>query len=208
MKIDLYTQEGEKKGTLNVPDEMFNVKVNEKAIQLAVLRQMANGRQPLAHTKTRAEVRGGGRKPWRQKGTGRARFGSTRNPIWRKGGVAFGPNNTNVYSKNMPKSARRNALFSCLSAKAGDSQIFAVDKFEVKEPKTKEFAQMLSKLPAGRSMLVVMAKKDMNLEKSAANLPNVKTILVNYLNPHDLLTYEKVMFMEPAIKKAEELFLK
>jgi len=108
----------------------------------------------------------------------------------------------------MPKKARQAALFSCLSAKAGDNEIFALDKFEVKQPKTKEFVQMMSKLPVSRSLLVVIPAKDVNIQKSADNLPNVKIILVNYLNPHDLLKYEKVMFMEPAIKKAEELFLK
>ena len=195
MKIDLYKQSGEKKGTVDVPDSMFNAKINEELVTLAVLRQTSNARQSVAHTKSRGEVRGGGRKPWRQKGTGRARFGSIRNPIWRGGGVAFGPKSERNYIKNMTKKARRIALFSCLSAKAGDNAIFALDKFEIKEPKTKEFAQMLSKLPVERSLLIVLSEKDANLEKSASNLPNVKTILVNYLNPHDLLKYEKVMFL-------------
>ncbi|MCK5138817.1 MAG: 50S ribosomal protein L4, partial [Thermodesulfovibrionia bacterium] len=147
-------------------------------------------------------------KPWKQKGTGRARFGSSRNPIWRSGGAAFGPRNDRNYSKDMPKKARRIALFSVLTQKATDSEIFALDGFTSKEPKTKEFATMMSKLPVTRSLLVVLSEKDAVLEKSASNLPNVKTILVNYLNPHDLLKYEKVMFLEPALKKAEELFLK
>jgi len=208
MKLDLYTQKGEKKGTVDVPDAMFKAKINEDLVTLAVLRQTANARQSVAHTKSRGEVRGGGQKPWRQKGTGRARFGSSRNPIWRAGGVAFGPTNEMNYDKRMTKKARRVALFSCLSAKAGDNAVLALDKFEIKEPKTKEFAQMITKLPVKRSLLVVLSEKDVNLKKSASNLPNVKTILVNYLNPHDLLKYEKIMFLESAIKKAEELFLK
>ncbi|MBU1682902.1 50S ribosomal protein L4, partial [Patescibacteria group bacterium] len=208
MKIDLYTQAGEKKGTVDVSDSMFKAPVHEELVRLALIRQMANARQPIAHTKTRGEVRGGGRKPWRQKGTGRARFGSTRNPIWRGGGVAFGPRNDRNYSKNMTKKARRGALFSVLSQKAGDNEIFALNKFEVKTPKTKDFTAMMSKLPVERSLLVVAGEKDVNLEKAAGNLPNVKVILVNYLNPHDLLKYEKVMFLESALKKAEELFLK
>lgn len=207
MKIDLYTQKGEKKGTVDVPDVMFKAEINKDLITSAVLRQAANARQASAHVKTRGEVRGGGRKPWRQKGTGRARFGSSRNPIWRAGGVAFGPRNDRNYSKDMTKKARRSALFSCLSIKAGGDQVFALDKFDVKKPTTKEFSQMLSKMPIERSLLVVLAEKDANIEKSAGNMPNVKTILVNYLNPHDLLKYEKVMFLESAIKKAEELFL-
>jgi len=207
MKIDLYTQKGEKKGTVDAPDAMFKAEINEELLTLAVLRQTANARQPIAHTKSRGDVRGGGRKPWRQKGTGRARFGSSRNPIWRGGGIAFGPKSDRNHTKNMTKKARRVALFSCLSAKAGNNEVLALDKFDVKQPKTKEFAQMVSKLPVERSLLVVLDEKDTNLEKSANNMPHVKVILVNYLNPHDLLKYEKVMFLEPAIKKAEELFL-
>ncbi|MBN2087297.1 50S ribosomal protein L4 [Candidatus Peregrinibacteria bacterium] len=208
MKIDLYTQKGEKKGTLDVADAMFKTEVNEELMNIAVLRQLANARVATAHVKTRAEVRGGGKKPWRQKGTGRARFGSSRNPVWRSGGVAFGPRNDRNYSIDMPKKARRAALFSVLTQKATENEIFALEGFVSKEPKTKEFSAMMSKLPVTRSLLVVISDKDTVLEKSASNLPNVKTILVNYLNPHDLLKYEKVMFLEPALKKAEELFLK
>ena len=207
MKIDLYQQSGEKKGTVDVSDKIFAAPVNEELMRMALIRQQANARQANAHTKTRTEVRGGGKKPWRQKGTGRARFGSSRNPIWRGGGVAFGPRNIRNYKKQLPKKIRRAALFSSLSQKATENAIFALDKFEVKTPKTKDFLAMFKKLPVERSLLVVMLEKDMNLEKSANNLPNVKIILVDYLNLHDLLKYEKVMFLEPALKKAEELFL-
>ncbi len=207
MKIDLYTQTGEKKGTVEVPDAMFKVPVNEELVRLAIIRHMSNNRQAGAHTKTRAEVRGGGRKPWRQKGTGRARFGSTRNPIWRSGGIAFGPRNNRNYSVNMPKKARRAALFACLSKKVEDNKVFALDSYETKAPKTKEFAVLASKLPAGRSLLVVLSEKNEVLEKSANNLPNVKVILVDYLNPYDLLSFDNVMFLEASLKKAEELFL-
>lgn len=208
MKLDLYTQSGEKKGTVDANKKLFEAPVNEELMRLGLLRQLSNARLGNAHTKKRGEVRGGGKKPWRQKGTGRARFGSSRNPIWRGGGVAFGPTNDSNYEKQLPKKARRAALFSGLSQKAAEKAVFALDKFEVKAPKTKEFAAMLKKLPVERSLLVVLSEKDLNLENSAKNLPNVKIILVNYLNLHDLLKYEKVMFMEPALKKAEELFLK
>ena len=208
MKIDLYTQKGEKKGTLDATDKMFKADINEELVRTAVIRQTSNARQVVAHVKSRGEVRGGGAKPWRQKGTGRARFGSSRNPIWRSGGASFGPRNVRNFSKDMPKKMRRAALFSCLSAKAGDNGIFALDKFESKEPKTKEFASLMAKLPVERSLLIVMDEKNPMLEKSTSNLANVKTILVNYLNPYDLLKYEKVMFLESALKKAEELFLK
>ena len=208
MKIDLYQQSGAKKGTAEANDEIFKIPVNDELMRLAVVYQMSNSRQANAHVKQRGEVRGGGRKPWRQKGTGRARFGSSRNPIWRSGGVVFGPRNDRNYAKNMPKKSRRAALFSSLSQKIANNQIFSLDKFEVKTPKTKEFNNLLSKLPVERSLLVVMSEKDLNLEKSANNLPNVKTILVNYLNVVDILKYEKIMFMEPALKKIEEIFLK
>ena len=208
MKIDLYEQSGAKKGTVDAPDAMFKVAVNDELIRLSVIRQLSNNRSANAHVKSRGEVRGGGKKPWRQKGTGRARFGSSRNPIWRGGGIAFGPRNVRNYTLAMPKKARRAALFSCVSQKAADGQVFALDSYSAKAPKTKDFASMLEKLPKGRSLLIILDKKDEVLEKSASNLPDVKTILVDYLNPYDLLSYENVMFMEPSIKKAEELFLK
>lgn len=206
MKLDLYTQDGSKKGTTDASDILFKSPVNEELVRLALLRQMANARQANAHTKTRGEVRGGGRKPWRQKGTGRARFGSSRNPIWRGGGIVFGPRNNRNYKRRMNQRDRQAALYSLLSAKAAEKNVIALEKFEADQPKTKLFAQMLSKLPEHRSMLVVIDEKNKVLEKSANNLPNVKTILVNYLNPHDLMKYEKVMFLKPSLKKAEQLF--
>lgn len=208
MKLDLYTQAGDKKGTVDGNKALFEAKVNEELMRLALIRQLSNARTATAQTKKRGEVRGGGKKPWRQKGTGRARFGSSRNPIWRGGGVAFGPSTDRNFEKAMPKKARRAALFSGLSQKAAEKAVFALDKFEFKAPKTKEFETLFKKLPVDRSLLVVLSKSDVNVEKSLKNMPNVKAILVDYLNLHDLLKYEKVMFMESALKKAEELFLK
>ncbi len=208
MKIDLYQQSGEKKGTVNLNETIFNSPVNDELMRLALIRQLANARSgSIAHTKTRADVRGGGKKPWRQKGTGRARFGSSRNPIWRSGGVAFGPRNNRNYEKAMPKKARRLALFSGLSQKASENHIFALDSFKIDAPKTKEFISLMTKLPVDRSLLIVVTSKDQVFEKTVSNVPNAKIILVNYLNLHDILKYEKVMFMEDALKKAEELFL-
>ncbi|MBN1258624.1 50S ribosomal protein L4 [Candidatus Peregrinibacteria bacterium] len=208
MKIDLYQQSGEKKGSVEVNDKIFKAPVNEELMRLAVLRQLANARRATAHTKTRGEIRGGGRKPYKQKGTGHARHGASRSPIFRHGGTVFGPRNTRNYEKDMPLKERRAALFSSLSKKASEEAVFALDKFEVKTPKTKEFAALLKKLPVKRSLLVVVSSREANFEKSCANLDNVKTILVDYLNLHDLMKYEKIMFMEEALKKAETLFLK
>ena len=207
MTVDVYNQKNQKVGEAELPDTIFAVKWNPDLVHQVLTAQSANHRVPFAHAKGRGEVRGGGKKPWRQKGTGRARFGSSRNPIWRGGGIVFGPIGEANYSKNLPKKARRLALFSSLSQKATEGSVFVLDSFEVKTPKTKVFMDMVGKLPVERSLLVVLSEKDSNLEKSANNLPNVKTILVNYLNIFDLLKYEKIMFLEPALKKAEELFL-
>ena len=208
MELTLYTQKGDKKGTVKASDAIFKVAPNEELMRLALIRQLANRRNgAIAHVKQRGEVRGGGKKPWRQKGTGRARFGSSRNPIWRSGGAVFGPRNTRNYKLNMPKKERRMALFSCLSQKAAEKKVFALDQYKAEAPKTKDFAAMMTKLPEGRSLLVIIDKKDRVIEKSASNLPNVKTILVDYLNPHDLLKFDNVMFLEASLKRAEELFL-
>jgi large subunit ribosomal protein L4 len=208
VKLDLYQQSGEKKGTVEASDKLFAAPVNEELMRLSLLRQLSNARVATASVKTRGDVRGGGKKPWRQKGTGRARFGSSRNPIWRGGGVAFGPSPERNFEKMMPKKARRAALFSGLSQKASEKHVFVLDKYEAEKPKTKDFVALVKKLPAGRGLLVVMNEKNLNLEKSVNNLPDAKTILVDYLNLHDLLKFENVLFLEPALKKAEELFLK
>lgn len=207
MTFDLYTQAGNKKGTVTASDAIFAAPVNQELMRLAFIRQQANKRQANAHTKKRGEVRGGGRKPWRQKGTGRARVGSSRNPVWRGGGIVFGPSNERNYTKDMNKKERRAALFSALSQKAADKQVFALDAVKLDEPKTKAMVDMLAKLPESRSLLIVLSEKNPFLEKSVNNLPNVKTILVSYLNIRDVLQYEKIMFMEESLKKAEELYL-
>lgn len=208
MKIDLYLQSGEKKGTVEANDKIFAAPVNHELMRLALLRQLSNSRQANAHTKTRGEVRGGGKKPYKQKHTGRARQGSTRSPVWPGGGIAFGPRSNRNYTKQLPKQAVRSALFSALSLKAADKSVLALDKFESKEPKVKDFVALLKKLPVQRSVLVVEDSRNVSLEKSAQNLPNVEVVLVDYLNLHDLLNHEKIVFLSAALKKAEELYLK
>ncbi|MBI5412061.1 50S ribosomal protein L4 [Candidatus Peregrinibacteria bacterium] len=207
MKIDLYTQTGEKKGDLEVSDKMFNVAVNAEVVRLAVLLQQANERQAIAHVKNRGEINRSTRKLYRQKGTGRARMGGAGNPIRRGGGAVFGPRNVRNFTKRMPKRERRLALFSILTQKAADHSLFALEQYDVKAPKTKELHTLLQKLPVGKSVLLVLDKKHPTIEKSAANLPYVKTILVTTLNSVDLLKYEKTLFMQEALKKAEEIFL-
>jgi len=205
MKADLYSQTGEKKGQVELKKEFFEVPFNGDLIHQALVRQHNNKRVAIAHTKLRGEVRGGGRKPFRQKGTGNARQGSRRNPHMRGGAVTFGPRNDRNFKVDMPKKQRRKALFSALSVKATEGQIMALDKYEG-EVKTKAFADMIEKLPVDRNVLVVIPEKNETIQKSSNNLPNVKTILVNYLNIADLQKYRNVLFLEESLNKMTEVF--
>lgn len=208
MKLDLYQQSGEKKGTIEASDKLFKAKVKEELMRLVLLRELANARQSNAHTKTRGEVRGGGKKPFKQKHTGHARQGSSRSPVWPGGGIAFGPRSNRNFTLKLPRGAVRVALRSALSQKASEQAVIALDKFAVKAPKTKDFVAMLKKLPVKRSLLLVLGEKDAGLEKSVRNVPKVKAVQVDYLNLHDLMKYTNVMFLESALKKAETLFAK
>ena len=203
----LYNQKGEKKGDVTLNKEMFEVPMNEQLIQRMIQFQRNNAHQSTAHAKNRAEVRGGGRKPFRQKGTGHARQGTIRAPHMRGGGRAFGPKSWRGYSEMMPRKQRRKALFTALSAKASEGKILAVDKYEG-DIKTKDFAVMINKMPIERDCLVVIPEKSEVVQKSSANLPNVKTIFANYLNVFDVLKYGNVIFLGDALKKAEETFIK
>lgn len=205
MKIELYNQLGEKLKQIEAPKEIFEVPFNKDLVHRALVRQLNNERIAIAHVKTKGEVRGGGKKPWRQKGTGRARQGSTRNPQWRHGGKAFGPRKERNFETDLPKRQRRLALFSALSEKARSKQVLALDKYEA-EPKTKLFVSMLKKLPLKKDVLVVIPEKNATIEKASRNLTNAKTLLVNYLNIADLQKYENILFLEPAIKKLSEIF--
>lgn len=208
LHVDLYNQTGEKKGTVNVSEQIFGVKFNKDLVHQGLVRQMANARLGMiAHTLTKSEVRGGGRKPFRQKGTGNARQGSIRNPHYPGGGIAFGPRNNRNYSKTMPKKQRRLALFSALSAKLTEGKIIALDTYTEKAVKTKNFMLMLQKLPIEKDVLVVVPTKNDAIQKSGRNLPYVKTILVNYLNIADLQKYDHLLFLEEALTKLEEIYL-
>jgi large subunit ribosomal protein L4 len=207
MKAPLYTQTGESKGKVDLNSAIFEVKASPDLIQEAVVRYLANRRTNVAKAKTRGEVRGGGRKPWRQKGTGRARQGSIRSPQWRGGGAVFGPTGEENYTKEMPKKMRRKALFASLSSKASEEAVLILDKYESEKPKTKDFKALVDKLPTKRNLLVVISERNEVLEKSAANLPNVEVILVNFLNVHTVLKYEKLLFTKAALDKLEGHFL-
>jgi large subunit ribosomal protein L4 len=170
----------------------------------ALVRQLANGRRGTHKVKTRGEVSGGGRKPWRQKGTGRARQGSTRAPHWRGGGIVFGPT-PRSYAQKMPRKMRRVAMRSALSAKAGNGQLVVVDSLALAQPKTKEMAAVLRNLRAEQSALILLPERNNNVELSARNLPEVKALQAGYLNMRDLLGYRTLVVVTDAIDEIERI---
>ncbi len=203
MQVTLFNQKGEKVGTTELRDDIFGVTPNETVMHQALVRQQANARQGTADTKTRAEIAGGGAKPWKQKGTGRARQGSTRAPQWRHGGVVFGPT-PRSYEQKMPKQMRRLALRSALSVKAADGQIRVVEDLKLDAPKTRDIEDFLGGLAVDSSALILLAQSDPIVQKSAANIPDVKTLRAQYLNVRDLLGYDFLVLPVSAIKAIEE----
>lgn len=203
MQVPLRNMKGEVVGQIELNDSIFNVPINVPLMHQAYVRQMANARRGTADTKTRGEVRGGGRKPWRQKGTGRARQGTTRAPQWRKGGVVFGPH-PRSYEQDMPRKMRRLALRSALSSKALDERVIVVDGLEFDGPKTRQFVEVLGLLGvAATSALVVLPARNENVERSANNVPGVKTLHAGYLNIRDLLGFDYVIIPVGALEVIE-----
>lgn len=208
MKVDLYSQSGEKKGQVELPKEIFEIEMNEDLVHQALMRQLSNKRVAIAHVKHRGDVRGGGRKPFRQKGTGNARQGTIRAGHMRGGGVIFGPSNQRNFVKDMPKKQRRKALFCALSEKARDNEIIALEGFEGEKPNTKIFVEMLKKLPIDRNALIVIPEKNEVIQKSSSNIPFATTILANYVNIHDLQKHRMVVLFKDSIDKLKETFSK
>jgi large subunit ribosomal protein L4 len=192
MKVDVLNMQGEKVDSADLPAGIFEAPIIQDLMHQALVRQMANARAGTHKTKSRGEVRGGGRKPWRQKGTGRARHGSRRSPIWVGGGKVHTPRPRD-YSVKMPRKMRRAALRSALSVKAADKSIVLLDTLSVEAPKTRVMAEVLHKLVGESSALVLMANEDVNVEKSVRNLPSAKTLSAEYLNVRDLLGFERVI---------------
>ena len=190
---------GEQVGDVELDPSIFGVDVNVAVLHQAIKMQLANARQGTASTKTRGDVAGGAAKPWRQKGTGRARQGTTRSPLWIKGGIAFGPH-PRSYAQSMPRKMRRLALKSALVTKLQDERLIVVDDLSLPEPKTKDMIATLQSVGAGPSTLVVLAEHNSNVELSARNLPGVKTLLANNLNVADLLNYEYLLLTRPALE--------
>jgi large subunit ribosomal protein L4 len=196
---------GAQVGELELNDSVFGIEPNQAVLYDFVKMQMANKRVGIASAKTRAEVRGGGRKPWRQKGTGRARVGSTRNPIWTGGGVVFGPHPRD-YSYKLPRKVRRLAMRSALSTKVKEQSIIVVDELSFEEPKTRLMVETLKTLNAGKKTLVVTADADDNVTKSARNIPGVKQLPADFINVYDLLHYDTLLITKDAVARVEEVF--
>ncbi len=202
--VTVYNMNGEEVGTIELNDGIFGIEANEHAMHMAVVQYLANQRQGTQCTKTRAEVRGGGRKPWRQKGTGRARQGSIRSPQWTGGGVVFAPKPRD-YSFKLNKKLKRIALQSALSTKVADSKIVVMDDISLAEVKTKEMVKVLGNIKVDNA-LIVMDGSNKNVMLSARNIPNVKTASVNTINVYDLLKYDTFVVTKEAVAKIEEVY--
>jgi len=204
-KVDLFDINGSKVGDIELNDSIFAIEVNATAMHAAVVNHLANKRQGTQSTKTRTEVRGGGKKPWRQKGSGRARQGSIRAPQWVGGGVALGPK-PRSYRYTLNKKLRRLALKSALSSKVAGNEFIVIDNITVSDYKTKEVVKILKNFNVDSKALIVLNEKDDKVVKSAANIPGVTTTLSTTLNTYDILNHDKVIISADAVKKLEEVY--
>lgn len=202
--VAVYNMEGKEVGKLDLNDAVFGVEVNEHLVHMAVLQQLANNRQGTQKAKTRSEVRGGGRKPWRQKGTGHARQGSTRAPQWTGGGVVFAPVPRD-YSFKINKKEKRAALKSALTSRVQENKLIVVDELKLDEIKTKKFAQVMKNLNVDKA-LVVINENDQNIVMSAKNIPTVKVAQTNTINVFDILKYSTVVVTKAAVATIEEVY--
>ncbi|MEH2944758.1 50S ribosomal protein L4 [Lachnospiraceae bacterium KK002] len=202
--VAIYNMEGNEVGSLELSDAVFGVEVNEHLVHMAVVQQLANKRQGTQKAKTRSEVRGGGRKPWRQKGTGHARQGSIRAPQWKGGGVVFAPVPRD-YSFKLNKKEKRAALKSALTSRVNNNKFIVVDELKLDEIKTRKFKEILTNLKVNKA-LVILNDNDQNVVMSARNLPAVKTALTNTINVYDILKYDTVVVTRDAVATIEEVY--
>ena len=202
--VAVYNTEGKEVDKLELNDAVFGVEINEHLVHMAVVAQLANKRQGTQSAKTRAEVRGGGRKPWRQKGTGHARQGSTRSPQWTGGGVVFAPRPRD-YSVKLYKKEKANAIKSVLTSKVNEEKFIVLDEFKLDEIKTKKFVEVMNNLEVAKA-LVVTKDNDQNIVLSAKNVPDVKTALTNTINVYDILKYDTVVITKDAVAAIEEVY--
>jgi len=214
MKQEIYNQKGEEIGKVELPSNIFGLEVNKDLIHQVVVAQMANARKIIAHTKDRSEKRGGGRKPWKQKGTGRARHGSIRSPIWKGGGVTFGPTKERVFVKKINRKMKQKALFMTLSSKIKDNEMILLDKLEMKEIKTKTMAAILNNLKnklkkdSTKSVLIVLPKTDINIIRANNNIAKTKTIRADSLNVLDILNYKYFLMLQDSIDVIKKTYTK
>lgn len=209
LKTKVYNQEGSVVGEQVLNEKIFGLEVKPEVVQQALVAQMANARVNIAKAKTRKDVNGGGHKPWNQKGTGRARQGSTRSPLWKGGGVVFGPTGESNFSKDINKKVKTKALFMCLSDKLQNDKVVLLDKFEMSEIKTKKVTEVLNKLPmAGKKTLVVLAEKDEKVIKSVRNMAKAEVIKADSLNVKDLLAMDYVLMPVAALEVVDKTYLK
>ena len=204
-KVDVYDMQGKKVSDVELNASVFGIEPNEAVVHSVLVNYLANQRQGTQSTKTRAEVRGGGRKPWRQKGTGRARQGSIRAPQWIKGGIALGPK-PRSYTYKVNKKERQLAIRSLLSSKVLENELTVVEKLEMKEAKTKEMVKTLSNLKVEGKTLIIVADKNENVYLSSRNIEGVKAITLNMINVYDLLQYNKLVLPLDTVKKLEEVY--
>ena len=204
-KIDVLSADGKKVKEIELDENIFGIEPNENVVHLVIVNYLANQRQGTQNTKTRSEVSGGGRKPWRQKGTGRARQGSIRSPQWVKGGIALGPK-PRTYTYKVNKKERRLAIRSVLSSKVLEKQLTVVDKLELKEIKTAKMVKTLENLKITGKTLVVLPENNENVQKSLRNIKGVKASIVDTINAYDLVKYDNLVLTEGSVKKIEEVY--
>lgn len=204
-KVNVLNMAGEQVGDIELNDEIFGIEINENAVHAVVKNYLANQRQGTQSAKNRGEVRGGGRKPYRQKGTGRARAGSSRSPVWVGGGVSFAPK-PRSYRYSVPRKVKRLAMKSVLTSKVVEKEIIVLDDLKFEAPKTKAFIKMLEAVNAEKKALVVLTEVDANVIKSAANIPNVCTTLVTTLNVYDILNHNSLIITKESLNKLEEVY--
>ena len=202
--VSVYNIEGKEVGSIELNDAVFGVEVNEHLVHMAVVNQLANNRQGTQSAKTRSEVSGGGRKPWRQKGTGHARQGSTRSPQWTGGGIVFAPKPRD-YSFKMNKKEKKLALLSALTSKVADNKIVVLDEFKLDEIKTKKFAEVMNNLKVSKA-LVVLEGENKNVVLSGRNIPTVKVSATNEINTYDVLKYDTLVVTKAAVEKLQEVY--
>ena len=204
-KVTMLNMAGQEAGELELKDEIFGIEPNQNAVHAVIKNILANRRQGTQSAKTRAEVRGGGRKPFRQKGTGRHRQGSSTDPSQVGGGVVFAPK-PRSYRYTLPKKLRRLAMLSALSSKAAEKELIVIDEIKFEQHKTKEMVKMLENIKAEKKALIVMAEKDENTVRSAANIPGVRTALVTTMNVYDIINHTNFIVTKEAVKKIEEVY--